>query len=147
MSDEALKPLFPTADIGDVTLGMTSSKVQIVLVQIADSAENDMEKCVQTIWSIAQKADGFLISQVSSLLLITFGLNMINYPERNLKAVSDNIFGAIGKQNCKILYGKCQADHGNLHVMNMLKYVILVEGFNHIVSRISNMPFGSADPL
>jgi hypothetical protein len=147
MADEAFRRLFMTAEIGDVKLGLTSSTVQIVLVQIADSAGNDMESYLQTVWSVSQKAGGFLISQMSSLVLITFGLNMDNYRLINLRAICDDIFAAIGKQNSKILYGECQADHGNLQVMNMLKYVILIKDFNRIVKRISNMPPGSADPL
>jgi len=150
MSDESIKRLLTPAESTALKPELKSSNVEIVLVQIADHDQGNLRKHVEILLSIAQEAGGFIISQMSCLILITFGLNIENYTKIktiDLEKLSNRILATIGKSNAKILYGKCKADHGNLHVGNIFSYVMLIDGFNDIVARISAMSFGTSSSL
>lgn len=126
-----------------------SSELGIVLVQVADGAPNNVRRGIESVWLVAQELNGVVISSLSALVLIAFGLDVKDHDKdgNDLIAASERILEAAGKERAKLVYGRCIGDYGNLGIGNRYSYTLLIPNFGDVLAQFSRMPFGAIAAL
>ena len=136
--DELLSPDLGNRDL----LALTEGSVEFVIAAVRGSTAQKVSKRMGTVADLALEHGGAVVSLVSSLVIVTFGMP----PHSDAQALGRRSYvGDIQVHlgaNFKAVHGAAQGHYGNLGSTNRMFYSFIVPGFVEAMAMLFEIRFG-----